>query len=625
MRPLSNSRACMNLLNQTLGIPGKFRLLIALGIAILMLSGSATAQSESETTAASPLCSRDSALEIIRQQIDVTKTFGDSVKRITVLIRVANLLWPYRQDKARETFTEAFDLAEQNFKEKGDDPKKEGRALLVETPDQRYIVIRAIAKRDLAWAKKLTEEMLKNDRREAEETITKNPETDIRTADKLLDSASYFLSSDINAAINFATASLRYPASMRLTMFLYALAEVNQRAADQFYQQALAAYGNKPMREFLYLAAYPFGFDDPGDMPFTGPYTVPTAFVPNESLQRLFVQVLLQRAQQALQIPLDEGDNYNGFPGMGHILQVLTRIEPQVRKRQLDLIGAVEQARNNILVTLSPQAQSIFLRPNSNQDSASGKTFDQQIEAAEKEPDVNRRDELIASAILNASQTESVDHVVNVADKIADSNLRPQLLDWFYFDRTQSAIKDKRLSDAARLASKVREIDQRAYLYSEIARGSFQNIEGRNQARELLEDIVTTATKGPNTVTAARALLAAAYLYLKIDPNRSISVLGDAVKLINRIESPDFSGQFLLRKIEGKNFARYAAFKTPGFNPENAFREMAKTDFDNALAQVSGFTDKSLRTLTTLVLADYCLQRAEQQEKTEKAKKKVKP
>jgi tetratricopeptide (TPR) repeat protein len=623
MRSFSDSSSCLDILDRSLGIA--FILLLALGTTILMLSGSATAQSGSVTTASSPLCSRDNALELIRQQIDATKTFDDSVQRITVLIRAADLLWPYQQDKARATFTEAFDLAAQNFKEKGDEPKIGGRGLLIEPPDQRYIVIRAVSKRDPAWAKNLTEKMLKKDRQEAEEATTKNLEADVRTATKILDSAASLLSSDINAAINFATASLSYPASIQLTRFLYKLAEVNQKAADQFYQQALAVYGDKPLREFLYLAAYPFGGDDGGDMPVFGHYVVPATFVPNVSLQRLFVQTLLRRAQQALQIPVDEGDNYNGFPGTGHILQVLTQLEPQVQKGLADLRGALEQARNNLLSSLSQEYQEIFLRPQGNQNSTSGKTFDERIEAVEKEPNADTRDELIVTAILSGGQTESVDHVVNAADKIADANLRSQLLDWFYFDRTQSAVKDKRLDEAMRLASKVQEIDQRAYLYSEIARESLQRIENQNQARELLEEIVATATKGPNSVTGARALLSAAYLYLKLDPSRSISILGETIKLINRIESPDFSGQFLLRKIEGKNFSRYAAFKTPGFNPESAFRELAKIAFDSALAQVSGFTDKSLRALTTLVLADFCLQRAEQQEKAEKAKKKAKP
>ena len=229
------------------------------------------------------------------------------------------------------------------------------------------------------------------------------------------------------------------------------------------------------------------------------------------------------------------------------------------------------------------------------------------------------------TAILTAAQTASVDHLVNTADKIADSKVRLQLLDWLYFVTTQRAIKERRLDDAAALASRVRELDQRAYLYSEAAKESLQRIENLNRARELLDEIVTTASKGPNTIVTARTLLAAAYLYLKIDPGRSISIIGDAIKSINRIESPDFSQHSLIRKIEGKNFVRYAVFKTPGFDPENAFREVGRISFDDALSQASSFTDKSLRALTTLVLADLCLQRAEQQEKAGQSKKKTKP
>ncbi|HEX8179252.1 MAG TPA: hypothetical protein VF525_06880 [Pyrinomonadaceae bacterium] len=606
-------------------MPVRFMLLCALGAAPLLCSTWARAQTGGESSATSALCSRDSVFEIIRQQIDATKTFDDPVQRIGVLLRAADLLWPYQQDKARTTFTEAFDLAGQNFKEKGDEPKLVGQAALVATPDQRYVVIRAIAKRDAVWAKKLADEMLKKERQEVAEATARNPRGDVRTAEKLLDSAILLLPSDLNAVNNFATASLSYPASPRLTVFLYKFAEVNQQAADQFYERALAVYGDRPMREFLYLAAYPFAFDETGDMPLMGPYTVPATFAPNSSLQRLFVRTLLRRAQQALQTPLDEGDNYNGFPGAGHILQVLTRIGPQVQKAVPDLSGAVAQARNSLLDSLAQEQQAIFLRPQTDPSPAPGKTFAEQIEAAQTELNANRRDEMLVTAILNAGLTESLERVVNAADKIAEPNLRAQLLDWLYFSRTQRAIKDKHIDEAMQAAAKVQELDQRAYLYSEIAKESLKTIENQSQALEVLDNIVTTAGKGPNTMATARALLSAAYLYSKIDPGRSVLVLAEAVKSINRLDAPDFSRQSLIRKLEGRNFARYTTFRTPGFDPENTFRELAKIGFDNALFLASGFTDKYLRALTTLTLAEFCLQRAEQQEKAERGKKKVKP
>jgi len=93
---------------------------------------------------------------MIRQQIDVTKTFDNAVRRIAVLIRAADLLWPFQQDKTRAAFTEVFEVAAQNEKEKSEQSKDRRRVLIIElqTPDQRYVVIRAVAKRDSAWAKK---------------------------------------------------------------------------------------------------------------------------------------------------------------------------------------------------------------------------------------------------------------------------------------------------------------------------------------------------------------------------------------------------------------------------------------------------------------------------------------
>jgi hypothetical protein len=70
------------------------------------------------------LCTRDNALTIVQQQIDFTKTFDDDVPRITVLIRAADLIWPFEEKRARAAYADAFELAIRNFKEKGDAPRQ---------------------------------------------------------------------------------------------------------------------------------------------------------------------------------------------------------------------------------------------------------------------------------------------------------------------------------------------------------------------------------------------------------------------------------------------------------------------------------------------------------------------
>jgi hypothetical protein len=253
-------------------------------------------------------------------------------------------------------------------------------------------------------------------------------------------------------------------------------------------------------------------------------------------------------------------------------------------------------------------------------DNAPKRSFDEQVEAAEKLSDVGRRDQGLTFAVTGSSKGETVERVVSVIDKISDSNVRNALLNWFYFFRTQALIGEKQFDEARKIAAKVVELDQRAYLFSRIAEESLKENEDQTQAREMLNEIADGAAKAPKTIVSARTLLALAYLYAKIDVNRGVAELGNAVKTINALESPDFSQQFVMMKIEGKTFGSYASFQTPGFNPENAFREMGKLDFDGSLTHATTFADKSLRALTTLAVIEPCLEVAPAKPATKKTK-----
>jgi hypothetical protein len=572
--------------------------LLALTICIAALNASQTVFSQSKVK--SSLCTSANSVETIREQIEGTRTFDDNRQRLRVLLRSADLLWPYRRPAARAAFAEAFELANLNFKNK--DPKKGNPA---SAPDQRYLVISAIAKRDLDWATKLTEQLLKEEAKQLEEAAAKTSQDDLATAGKLLDTALYLLPSNVNAAMQFARRSFSFPASLGLPIFLYKLAELDQPAADRLYAEAVAVYRNEPMNEFLYLSAYPFGNDrEAGDMPAYASYRVPSGFVRRNALQRLFLETLLLRSQQTLAniqpVPTQASDTRQ-------IWFALTRLEPQVQQFLPDLLAATQQARETVFTHLSPDYQERVTRSIANQNQPK-KSFDEQVEAAEKQANVDERDRLLVFAVLGVSETEPLDRVVAVAEKISDSTVRRQLLDWIYFGRSRSAIKDKQFVEARRRASKVEELDQRAYLYSQIAEEFLKTIDDQTQARELLEEVIAAAAQAPNTIVTARTLLAAAFLYTKVDMNRAVSVIGDAIKSINRLTAPDFSRPVVTRKIEGKEFGAYTTFQTPGFDPENTLRALGKIDFDTAFYQVSSFEDKYLRALTTLTLVEQCLE-----------------
>ena len=84
----------------------------------------------------------------------------------------------------------------------------------------------------------------------------------------------------------------------------------------------------------------------------------------------------------------------------------------------------------------------------------------------------------------------------------------------------------------------------------------------------------TAAAKAPPTIVRVRVQLGVAHLYTKVDMNRAIALMADAVKSINQVGQADFSVQFFTRRIEGKSFANYASFNTRASVPKPRSRHL---------------------------------------------------
>jgi hypothetical protein len=514
------------------------------------------------------------------------------------------LIWPYQQEKARGVFADAFEVASRNFQAKGDKPRNEGR-LVVGVPDQRYTVIGAIGKRDPDWAGKLSKQILQEEADEAKEKAEKDKGRDAHTGEKLIGVAFSLLDSDPAAALAFARNSLTYPATLYLPLFLFKLSEINKGAADQFYAEAVAAYSRAPMAEFLYLSSYPFARNrEVGEMPAWTSYTVPAGLKPNPQLQRLFMQTLLMRARELVQNPAPP-DPAVRWPDALQIFMALTRLEADVAASLPDLSPALQELKGSTAGLLSQKDQQ--RAGETMADPPPPKSFAERVEAADRLVDQARREGLIGAALLSVPDSVGEAEIEAAATKIDDLVLRVQLLSNIYFNRAQKALKEKKLEEARRLAAKVDQLDQRAYLYSLIATESIKQTKNDAQAREMLEAVLEAVAKAANNEIKARAQLAVAYLYSSFDQSRAIAVLGDAVKTINRVDSIDLSSDSVAIRIEGKQFGRYSGLRSPGFSPEVAFREIGKVDFDGTLYLASNLTDQSLRAMTSLALVEQCL------------------
>ncbi|MGZ8846589.1 MAG: hypothetical protein ACXW3C_09015, partial [Pyrinomonadaceae bacterium] len=439
---------------------------------------------------------------------------------------------------------------------------------------------------------------------EAADRADKDSAEAARTGEKLLSVARSLLNSDQSTALGFARNSLSYPAGLSLPSFLFKFSETNRAASDQFYLEALNAYAKAPMEQFLYLSSYPFAARrELGEMPSYTYYAVPAALAPNPALERVFVTTLLGRARNLIQNPAaaEPGKRYSEA---SQIFMALSRLETMIAGPLADLSAALAEARGNVFSLLSQAEQK---KAGDNLIDPPKRSFDESVEKADRLANADARESGIAMAILNASATDSLEKIEAAAAKLDDVKLRSQMLSYLYFDRAQGALKEKKIDEARRLAARVEEPDQRAYLYAQIATESLKQNKNDAETREMLEDVLEAVAKAPNSVVKARAMLVVVHLYSTIDPNRAVSVLGDVVKTINHLESIELTGDVVSKKIEGKQFGFYRALQTPGFSPENVFREMGKLDFDGTLYAASNLTDKSLRALTTLAITDQCL------------------
>jgi hypothetical protein len=285
----------------------------------------------------------------------------------------------------------------------------------------------------------------------------------------------------------------------------------------------------------------------------------------------------------------------------------LSRIEPLIANSLPDLAPQVAEARESIAALLTQPEQQ---RTTDTMKDPPKQTFDEIIESADKLANADTREARIALAVMNAAETgtESIEKLDAAGMKIEDIKLRRQVMSLAYFNRSQKLLKDKKvLDEARRLAAKIEEPDQRAYVYAKIADESLKQKKNDADVREMLEDLVDTVAKSPDSEVKARAMLVVVHLYSTIDANRAVALLGDVVKTINNIVSIDLSGDRINLKIEGKAFGSYRGLQTPGFSPEIVFREMGKLDFDGTLYLASNLSDKSVRGMTTLSIADQCL------------------
>ncbi len=585
-------------------------------IALIVSTFSINAQTSSKKPVKQ--CNALLARQIVEQQADFSKTLGETDQRVNVLIRVADFLWISDEESARRYFVEAFQVAQDRFREKGFE-KKVNNGLVNYQPDYRFDVIRAVAKRDADWAKKLLEQVLKEFDEDKEKDKRDNCNKDREVAE-LLRVAAETAKDNPALALSLARRAMRYPLKNDWYFSLYRMAENNRTAADQIYGEALDNYSNTDVFRLLYLSAYPFARERIfGIESSTLGSSVPADFSPNPNLKRQFLLTLLRRVSKLTPESTDKSLQ-TWTPESAVAVIAMNELEPVVSQQFPDLMPAFSQAKIHANSVVSNE-----MMESANKRNEMGKNFEKpfaeklkELEKADAEGKL--KDAQIVQMLTSAKKEEDYKAAETWLDKITEDAPRESAKNYFYFQRSKLASKENRFEDAQKHADKIGKIEFRAVVYFDIAEAKQKNPATRLESLESLTEVYKMAQKSPDTIEKAQVLLGLAYMYEKVDHFNALDALSGAIKTANKLENPNLFTSWSSQQITAKDYQFYTNYDTPGFDINRTFYEISQKDFQGAISQAEGFSDKYLRTLAVLASVKDC----EKNEQPVKPKAKAK-
>lgn len=571
-------------------------------------------EAQAKETTPKVFCDPARAVSLVETQLSEAKMYADASRRLSVMTRAADLLWPFERDSAREIFQQAYDLAAKDFREHENDPEPQD-PMTPPRADQRYMVMTAIGRRDAAWARRLAEAVAEEKRREAEQATGAANSGGWKPglAENTLGLAESMIKTDREASVALARSTFRQPASFFLVIYLYSLAVADRAAADSLFSEAVNAYRDGTASDLAYLAVYAFALDrEPGSVPLAYGYLVPKNFVPDASLSEHFLRALFRQVETKFRTPeVAQAEDARATTEQAQLLTMLVILEPvvaRVRPASLERLVALKGVAAAAATSQSRSRAEGFERFRREHEAESDAAFGRTVEQIERERDPAKRDYYLMNLVMSAHNAEDLARAEAFLDRVSDAPLREKLASYLYFVWTQQAVKDGQLDEAARLSKKVSELDYRALLSFEIAGAALKKMNDRARAAELLDAVASDAEKAPDTPAKARVLLGVAHLYADFDATRAAQVLRAAVKVVNLLPEPDFSSETIGRELGNKAFMMYAIYNVPGMRLENAFRELGALDFESALSAATDLSDKYQRALAVLGLASRCLE-----------------
>lgn len=525
----------------------------------------------------------------------------------------ADAVWPLQKELARRYFAEAFQIADEYYRQGRDDNRqKVGEDSWVSRNDVRLEIVRMINLHDSEMGREYTDKYIESRKQEGQKKAGDGRRNSMsqffggnaESANDLLRAAESLMEKDPKLAIEIARRSIAQGVTPNLSGFLLRLGRRERAAADGLFVMALdrmrAEQAPLP-GQLLSLSAYAFGSNmvevsDGGSTSMWGfgPARRDPKDAPDPRVTQRFLAASLEILGKAsepaiLQLPDGASRLATAFFAAKSFAPKVAEFMPALNEQWQGLIGKIgsltaDNARQGIDQRLQDPARQ---KQNDSEDGFGAGPDPQSLaDRAQNARDPGERDELYAQAAINAARQGKGTEAFDYTGKINDLTLRQKIKSWISYEAANKAIQQKKLDEARRYAMDVEETDQRAYLFVEIARAAFGD-QDRVRVRELLEEALLMAGKADETPGKVRSLLGLIDLYRQVDFNRAFEIAEYLVKTINKVAAdqlqPGEDSAMLLRSLETKSNSMVMANNVEGFDSDRVFAGLAQHDFERAI------------------------------------------
>jgi len=594
---------------------------------------------ERKAVTADPLAEarRAVAISLVTSLADDARDFRDSTLRARVQARAADALWETDKDRSRVLFRRAWEAAEagdeENTRRMEEDRRaqmaRRGSAALKLPPNLRGEVLRLASKRDRALGEEFLAKFKEAKRHEAEtlagDAASSPPDASTKRRDptqappavaQRLELARRLIEDgDVERGLQFADPALN-DINLPTINFLNTLRTKNAAAADQRYAALLSRATIDPasdantvslLSSYIFSPFFYMTFDNNGG---TSANRWAESITPPSDLAPQLRADFFNAAAAILLRPLPPPDQDYTSSGRAGTYMVIARLLPLFEQHAPDKATAMRAQ----LTALLPDAPD-RARDSRNNDLTKGLVPDEEsderaqdhLDRLDRARGSEEHDEIYTRAALAALNSDEA-RARELADKIADPEMRKQVRAYLDFDSVARAVRKKDAEATLRLA-RAGELTpiQRVWGLTEAARLLPKAEVSR--ALEIIEEAIVEARRiDSSSPERVRGLFAVATRLFEADRARAWEVLAEAIKASN--STTEFSGEdsTLIIRLDSKNSSRMMNFGAESFDLAGIFGSLAKEDFNRAVESAKSFTGESPRATATLAVVRTALE-----------------